>query len=167
VQTATLTPIITATVSLVVILISAYVSRLTINSARQTLEKQQLGSMTAKLYDVRIEAYPKGMEITEALRKTQLAGDVTLTIDYLNDIVSQLDLWYSSKAGFVLSRNSAQCFSELHKAIREKPESNGMYLPEQIDRMVRARREFRMALRADILLLFNDDVSLEEDFLED
>jgi hypothetical protein len=129
----------TATVSLVVILISAYVSRLTINSARQTLEKQQLGSMTAKLYDVRIEAYPKGMEITEALRKTQLAGDVTLTIDYLNNIVSQLDLWYSSKAGFVLSHNSAQCFSELHKAIREKPESNGMYLPEQIDRMVRGQ----------------------------
>jgi len=117
----------TATVSLVVILISAYVSRLTINSARQTLEKQQLGSMTAKLYDVRIESYPKGMEITEALRKSQLAGDVTLTIDYLNNIVSQLDLWYSSKAGFVLSRNSAQCFSELHKAIREKPESNSMY----------------------------------------
>jgi hypothetical protein len=136
-------------------------------AARQTLEKQQLGSMTAKLYDVRIESYPKGMEITEALRKSQLAGDVTLSADYLNNIVSQLDLWYSSKAGFVLSRNSAQCFSSLRKAIREKPESNGMYLPEQIDGMVRARREFRMALRADILLLFNEDVLLTEDFLED
>jgi hypothetical protein len=67
----------------------------------------------------------------------------------------------------VLSRNSAQCFSSLRKAIREKPESNGMYLPEQIDGMVRARREFRMALRADILLLFNEDVLLTEDFLED
>ena len=166
-QTATLTPIITAIVSLVVIVISAYVSRLTIMAARQTLEKQQLGSMTAKLYDVRIESYPKGMEITEALRKTQLAGDVTLSVDYLNNIVSQLDLWYSSKAGFVLSRHSAQCFSALHKAIREKPDSNGVYSPEQIDRMVSARREFRMALRADILLLFNEDVLLTEDFLED
>ncbi len=134
-------------------------------AARQTLEKQQLGSMTNKLYDVRIESYPKGMEITEALRKTQLAGDVTLSKDYLNKIVSELDLWYSSKAGFVLSRHSAQCFSELHKAIREQPESNSLYSPGQIDRMVRARREFRMALRADILLLFNEDVI--EDFLED
>ena len=119
-QTATLIPIITAIVSIVAILISAYVSRLTINAARQTLEKQQLGSMTAKLYDVRIESYPKGMEITEALRKIQLAGDVTLSVDYLNNIVSQLDLWYSSKAGFVLSRNSAQCFSALHKRYPRK-----------------------------------------------
>lgn len=164
-QTATLITIITAIVSLVVILISAYVSWRTIMAARQTLEKQQLGNMTAKLYDVRIESYPKGMEITEALRKTQLAGDVTLSVEYLNNIESQLDLWYSSKAGFVLSRHAAQCFAELHKAIREKPASNGTYSPEQIDRMVRARREFRMALRADILLLFNEDVI--EDFLED
>jgi len=167
VQTATLIPIITAIVSVVAILISAFVSWLTITAARRTLEKQQLGSMTAKLYDVRIESYPKGMELTEALRKTQLAGDVTLSQDYLNNIVAQLDLWYSSKAGFVLSRNSAQCFAELHNAIRDKPQANGMYLPEQIDRMVRARREFRMALRADILLLFNEDVILTEDFLED
>jgi len=166
-QTITLIPIITAIVSVVAILISAFVSWLTILAARRTLEKQQLGSMTAKLYDVRIESYPKGMEITEALRKTQLAGEVTLTVDYLNNIVSQLDLWYSSKAGFVLSRNSAQCFSALHKAIREKPALNGKYLPEQIDRMVSARREFRMALRADILLLFNEDVLLTKDFLED
>ena len=166
-QTTTLIPIITAIVALVTILISAFVSWLTILAARRTLEKQQLGSMTAKLYDVRIESYPKGMELTEALRRTQLAGEVTLTADYLTNIVSQLDLWYSSKAGFVLSRNSAQCFAALHKAIREKPELNGKYLPEQIDRMVRARREFRMALRADILLLFNEDVLLTEDFLED
>jgi hypothetical protein len=167
VQTTTIIPILTALVSLVVILISAYFSNLTIKAARQTLEKQQLGSMTAKLYDVRIESYPKGMEITEALRKTQLSGDVTLTVEYLKNIVSQLDLWYSSKAGFVLSRHSAQCFSALHKAIREKPQPDGIFLPEQIDRMVKARREFRMALRADILLLFNEDVLLVEDFLED
>jgi hypothetical protein len=110
VQTATLIPIITAIVSVVAILISAYVSRLTIMAARQTLEKQQLGSMTSKLYDVRIESYPKWMEITEALRKTQLDGDLTLSVDYLNNIMSQHYLWYSSMAGFVLSRNSTQCF---------------------------------------------------------
>jgi hypothetical protein len=40
-----------------------------------------------------------------------------------------------------------------------------MYSPEQIDRMVTARREFRVALRADILLLFNED--LDVDFLKD
>ena len=166
-QAVTLTPIITAVVSLAVISISVYVSRLTIIAARKTLEQKQLGSMTDKLYDVRIEWYPKGMELTETLRKSQLAGDVTLTADYLNGITSKLDSWYSSPAGFVLSRNSAQCFSTLHRAIREKPQSNGMYLPEQINRMVKARREFRMALRADILRLFNDDDILEEDFLED
>lgn len=115
--TATLTPVITAVVSLVVISMSAYVSWRTIGAARRTLEAQ-LGSPTAKLYDVRIESYPKGMEVTEALRKTQLAGDVTLTEAYLSDVVSQLDSWYSSKAGFVLSRNSAQRSSALHKAVR-------------------------------------------------
>lgn len=164
---ATLTSIIAAVVSLVVISVSAYVSSLTIKSASKTLEQKQEGSMTDKLYDVRIEWYPKGMELTEALRRSQLAGDVTLNADYLKGIVSKLDSWYSSPAGFVLSRNSAQSFSILHEAIREKPESNGMYLPEQIDRMVKARREFRMALRADIVRLFNDDDILAEDFLED
>jgi hypothetical protein len=160
-----LAPIISTVLSVSVILISVFVSRNTIVAARQTLEKQQLGSMTAKLYDVRIESYPKGMEITEALRKSQLAGDVKLSVDYLNNIVSQLDLWYSSKAGFVLSRHSAQCFATLHQAIREKSASIGEYSPEHIARIVKARREFRMALRADILQLFNEDVT--EDFLED
>lgn len=165
--TATLTSVITAAISLVVISMSAFVSWLTIGAARRTLETQQLASMTAKLYDIRIASYPKGMELTEPLRKSQLTGDVTLTEDYLNDIASRLDSWYSSEAGFVLSRNSAQRFAALHRAIRESPESNGIYSPEQIDRIVRARREFRMALRADILLLFNDDATLAEDFLED
>lgn len=159
--------IIPIIISIFVILLSAYVSRLTVKAAKQTLERQQLGSMTAKLYDVRIESYPKGMEITEALRKTQLDGDVTLNADYLNKIASQLDLWYSSKAGFVLSRKAAKFFSTLHQAIREEPESNGMYSPEQINRIVKARREFRMALREDILLLFSEDDNLAVDFIED
>ena len=90
-ELTTVVPVVTAIVSVVAILISAFVSWLTILAARRTLEKQQLGSMTAKLYDVRIESYPKGMEFTEALRKTQLAGKVTLTPEYLNGIVSQLD----------------------------------------------------------------------------
>ena len=151
-QAATLAPIVisivTLIVSLVVIMVSVSVSRNTLSAAREKLDRELLRSMTAKLYDVRIESYPGGMEITEALRKSQLSGNVTLSEDYLIGIKTQLDAWYSSKAGFVLSRHSAQCFSTLRKAIREKSESNGMYLPEQIDIMVRARREFRMALRA-------------------
>jgi len=168
-QATTFVPVIssiaTLIISLVVIMVSLSVSRSTLSAAREKLDRELLRSMTAKLYDVRIESYPRGMEITEALRKSQLAGNVNLSEDYLNGIKTLLDSWYSSNAGFVLSRHSAQCYAALRKVLREKPESNDGYLPEQIDGIVTARREFRVALRADILLLFNEDVI--EDFLED
>lgn len=146
-------------------MVSVYVSRNTLSAAREKLDRELLRSMTAKLYDVRIESYPRGMEITEALRKSQLAGNSNLSEDYLDGVKTNLDSWYSSNAGFVLSRHSAQRYSALRKALREKPESSDGYLPQQIDKIVTARREFRAALRADILLLFNED--LVEDFLED
>lgn len=157
-EIALLTAIISAIVSLTVTLITVSVSRSTIKAEREKLERELQRTMTVKLYDVRIEAYPHAMQITEQLRKSSLAKQgENLTEDYFKEVLSQLDAWHATKAAFIISRNSLYKLYALRKILREKPASNSHYSAEQLDRVGEAKGEFRSALRADIQLLFKED----------
>lgn len=165
-EIAVITAIISAVVSLTVTLITVFASRNTIKAEREKLERELQRSMTVKLYDVRIEAYPQAMQITEGLRKSRLGeNEKGLPEEYFKDILSQLDAWHATKAAFIISRNSLYQLYALRKALREKPESNGKYSSEQINRVWDAKGKFRSALRADIQLLFKEEET--EDIRED
>lgn len=157
-EAAILTAIISAVVSLTVTLITVFGSRSAIKAEREKLERELQRSMTVKLYDVRIKAYPKAVDITEALRKSRLGEQgENITEDYFKNILNQLDAWHATEAGFIISRNSLNKLYALRKVLREKPESNGKYSSIQIDRIWEAKGELRAALRADIQLLFREE----------
>ena len=157
-EIALLTAIISAIVSLTITLITVFASRSTIKAEREKLERELQRSLTTKLYDVRIEVYPQAMQMTEKLRRSNLAKQgENLTEDYFKEVLSQLDAWHATKAAFIISRNSLYKLYALRKTLREKPESNGHYSSEQIDRVWKAKGEFRSALRTDIQLLFKED----------
>ena len=165
-EAAVLTAVISAIVSLTVTLITVFVSRSTIKAEHEKLERELQRSMTIKLYDVRIKAYPKAVEITEGLRKSHLSKQgETITEDYFKNILNQLDAWHATEVGFIISRNALYKLYALRKALREKPESNGKYSSVQINRIWEAKGNFRAALRADIQLLFREEA--EEDLQDD
>jgi hypothetical protein len=156
--TTILTAIISATVSLTVTLITVFATRSTIKAEREKFERELQRSMTIKLYDARMAAYPQAMEITEGLRNSRLAEQgENLAEDYFKDIITKLDEWHATNAAFIMSRNSLGNLYTLRRALREKPESDGKYSSAQIKKIWDTKAEFRSGLRADIQLLFKEE----------
>ena len=160
--TGMLTAVISAVVSLTVTLITVFVSRSNIRAEREKLERELQRSMTTRLYDVRLEVYPQAIEITEQIRRSRMfeQGD-NLTEEYFKDVLTRLDAWHATKAGFIISRRSLERLYALRKALREKPEANGRYSSEQIEGIFVAKGAFRASLWQDIQFLYEEEMSAE------
>jgi hypothetical protein len=157
-EAAILTAIISAVVSLTVTLITVIASRSNIRAEREKLERELQRSMTVKLYDVRIDAYPRAMQITEGLRRSHIRAQREEAHEgYFKDILNQIDEWHATKAAFIISNNSLHRLYALRNALRKKPEANGKYSAEQMNSIWSAKGDFRAALRADIQLLFKEE----------
>lgn len=158
-----ITAVISAVVSLTVTLITVFVSRSNIRAEREKLERQLQRSMTSKLYEVRLEAYPKAVEITEKLRRSRMREEVDkLNEKYFKDVLAQIDAWHATKAGFILSRRSLEQLDALREVLWQKPANDGKYTPEQIERIAVAKGEFRESLWSDIQFLFAEEVEVEK-----
>jgi hypothetical protein len=120
--------------------------------------------MTSKLYDLRLEIYPEAISITDGLRKARMvAPEESLSEEYFKAIVSKLDEWHGAKAFLLLSRNAIDTLYSLRKVLREKPEMNGKYSKEQLERIWRAKNAFRSALRSDIQFLHKEETEVFQD----
>jgi hypothetical protein len=98
-DTAVLTAIVSAVVSLTVTLITVFVSRSSIKAEREKLERELQRSMTARLYDARLESYPRAMEVTEGLRKSRLVEQPDrVSQAYFRNILEELNQWHATKA---------------------------------------------------------------------
>ena len=165
-DTAVLTTIGSAVVSLTVTLITVFVSRSSIRAEREKLERELQRSMTTRLYDARLESYPRAMEVTEGLRKSRLAEQPErLSQAYFRNILDELDQWHATRAAFIISRNSLEELWDLRAQLRQKPGPDGSYTPEQVQKIVDAKGKFRKSLWSDMQLLFKEDtqVRAEED----
>ena len=155
---ALLSAAIAATVSVLVALISVLANRTTLKAEREKLETELQRQMTAKLYDLRLESYPRAIEITERLRKSRMAlQGPDISEDYFRSILQEIDEWNSTKAGFLLSENALQELYGLRAALRVEPAADGLYSSEQIAQMHLAKGRFRRALRADVQLLYAEE----------
>jgi hypothetical protein len=153
-----LSAVVAAVVSLIVAVISSYNNRNALRVEREKLERELQRKLTEKLYDQRLEAYPEALEITDGLRPSRLLKCCEpLTEEYFQEIVTRLDKWQNTKAGFLLSDNSFAKLNELRAILREQPQGNGSYSSNQIERFLAARKSFRAALRTDMHLLFREE----------
>lgn len=157
-----ITAVISAVVSLAVTLITVFVSKSNIRAEREKLERELQRSMTLRLYDVRLDAYPHAMEITEKIRRSFMREQGNkLNEKYFKSVLTELDAWHATKAGFILSRRSLDQLYALRKALRQKPESGGKYSPEQVESIAVAKGEFRAALWKDMQFLFAEEIEVE------
>lgn len=156
--TGILSAVIAASISLIVAFISFFANKNELKAEREKLERELQRSMTAKLYEARIEVYPEAIAITDGLRKSRMGsqGD-GLSQQYFNDILTRLDVWHSEKAFLLLSWNAVQTLYRLRKVLREKPEMGGAYSQDQLMRIWNAKGAFRSALRSDIQLLYEEE----------
>jgi hypothetical protein len=162
--TGVLSAAIAAVVSLVVALISFVTNKNTLKSEREKFERELQRSMTSKLYDLRLEMYPEAIAITDGLRKSRMtAQQPYLPETYFKEILTKLDEWHSARAFLLLSRSAVDTLYTLRKVLREKPELEGQYSKEQLEKIWKAKGAFRSALRSDIQFLYEEEAESRED----
>jgi hypothetical protein len=148
--------IIAATVSLIVATISFVTNRRSIKSEREKLEREMQRRLTEKLYDMRLEAYPKAFEITELLRG-DLIFDKAMTQKEFLDIRNKLFEWQRTKAAFVMSENALKAFRNLQNKLNNKPQSGASFKESEVEEIWEAKNYFRRSLRRDINLIYSEE----------
>jgi hypothetical protein len=151
--------LIAAGVSLIVALSSYLHNRRSLQIQRKQFEKQMQRQFTQKLYDLRLEYYPKLYLITSKLSgRVVRANSEVLTPDYVSGVVNELNQW-RIQYGLILSENAEYNFIKLRKALRRKPESKGMYSAQQCAEIWSSRVDLNRAIRTDLGILYKEDVN--------
>lgn len=161
--TGILSAVIAAMVSLIIALISFMTNKNTLKSEREKFERELQRSMTSKLYDLRLEMYPEAIAITDGLRKSRMSDQAELSEAYFKSILTKLDEWHGARAFLLLSRNAVNTLYTLRKVLREKPEMEGKFSKEQLEKIWKAKGAFRSALRADIQFLYEEESEVRDD----
>ncbi len=122
------------------------------------LERELQRTMTVKLYDRRMESYPKVWKTTDGLRRSQMiANDARSNPEHFRRLLADLDEWTAGDGAMILSKESVEASHEVRQALRDSPADGTNYSEAQIERAWQAKRRFRQELRRDVELLFNED----------
>lgn len=157
-QAVILAAVVAAAVSAVIGVLTYRATISGYRAERFRLERELQRTMTAKLYDRRMDAYPKAWAITDGLRESQLLKhDAGNSSDYLPGILERLDEWASTDGAMILSQDSLEAVQELREALRAEPESEHGYSESQLDRVWEAKGTIRRELRRDVELLFREE----------
>ncbi len=157
VNVALLSGVVAAVVSLIVGGMTYQATVRGQRAERLRLERELQRTMTAKLYDRRMAAYPKAWKITEALRRSEmLASDAPSDPQYFRDVLTELDHWAATDGAMVLSSDSVKALYEIRRVLRIPMGSDG-YSDEQIESIREAKGNLRRELRRDVELLFTEE----------
>lgn len=160
-----LSALVAALVSLGVGLLSFVANRNELRAERERAERELQRSMTARLYELRLEVYPEAIAITDGLRKARLWNlNDPPSRAYFQEVLAQLDAWHSAKAFLLLSRPAVEALYNLRKVLQDVgTSSQDDYSNEYKQRIWEAKGRFRYALRADIQLLYQEELSYGQD----
>jgi len=152
------TAIIAAITSLVVSLLTLFQSLRNQQMQRDQFEKGQKRNLTSRLYDLRLQHYPRGFEITEWIQKTK--GE-NLDPEILMKVVKELSSWKSGIVSLIISGDALWIYHDFRDALTKNPGEAQKYSKEQVAKIWRLRTEFRRSLRRDIGLLHREDRTRE------
>lgn len=143
-----LTALIAGVVSLVISVVSTY---LTARYARQRFKSEVDEKYRQKLYELRLQAYPTAFAITG-----RVVFDETLrsTPAELADVLRDLRNWWVGPAAPLLSKHTVKAYYALEELLKGFARSEK---PPAADDLYAANRAFRLALRQDLDVLYDDD----------
>jgi hypothetical protein len=148
--------IIAAITSLIISTFSVYLSFRNQIQQKEQFDKNQKRALTNKLYELRLENYPKAFSITEWLQKSK--GN---NLDPKNalKVLEDLKEWKTGTISLIMSKVSVDKFYELRDALSKQPALGNSYSNEQIEKIWILRNQFRRSLRKDIGLLYEEENS--------
>lgn len=153
---ALLVPIISISGALVVGVLSFCASYRNTSSQVKNVKLELRDSYMKSIFDKRIDAYTKAWEISGVFSSANLLGKPPMPTSGISTVIQNLDSWYNSAGGFLLSPESRNRFFKLRKLCWKSNEIDGLSDSEKHNRYEQIRRskiDFRMSLRRDVFLL--------------
>lgn len=141
--------IIAASVSILVSIFGFFTNLFQTKISQKRFERELKNKYTNILYEKRIELYPTAFKISSKIKKIQEHGGIIPREQQIR-IVKKLNLWVEDEAGLFLSTDVINAYYKLRKSLGNLPGNGDRYTDIQIDKIWKARNDFRVALRNDI-----------------
>lgn len=146
--------IIASLTSLVISFITLFQFFKNQRSQQEQFNKAQDRALTNKLYDLRIEYYPKAFQITMNIYRRK--GNNYIEAD-LRKAREELIEWKGGTVDLILSVEASHSYYDLRDILRKNPANNGRYSAEQVDAIHEIVKNFRKQLRRDLGFMFREE----------
>lgn len=146
--------IVAALTSLVISIITLFQFFRSQKLQQRQFDKNLSRNLTSKLYDLRIECYPKAFEITDSIHKLK-GGNYDPEV--IQAALKELIDWKKGIVSLVISIEALNSFVNLRDVLMKNPERKNSYSSIQIENISYRTKEFRKQLRRDIGFLFREE----------
>jgi len=121
---------------------------------QKQIDKNLNRSLTTKLYNLRLEHYPKAYEITDLIYK-QKGGNYS--VDELKNILEELIEWKKGLINLIISVESRDSYYILRDILMKNPAHQESYSDLQIEKIFNANKSFRKQLRRDLGFMYREE----------
>lgn len=146
--------LVTAITSLVISLVALFQFYRNQNFEHKKFNKTINRNLTTKLYDLRLEIYPKAFEITDNIYKDKGGNFDT---ERLKNVLNELIEWKKGKLNLIISSEALESYYHLRNNLMKNPANNNNFSPEQIEKITNSNNNFRKQLRRDLGFLFKEE----------
>ena len=146
--------IIAALTSLIISIITLFQFFRSQKLQQKQFDKNLSRGLTSKLYDLRIDCYPKAFDITDSIHKLK-GGNYDPKI--IQTALAELIDWKKGIVSLVISVEALESFIALRDVLMRNPEKKDTYSSTQIENISHRTKEFRKQLRRDIGFLFREE----------
>lgn len=146
--------LVTAMTSLIISLVALFQFYRSQNFQQKQFNKTINRNLTNKLYDLRLEIYPKAFEITDNIYKDK-GGNYNN--ERLKNSLNELIEWKIGKLNLIISSEALESYYQLRNNLMKNPAYNNNYSPEQIEKITNSNNNFRKQLRRDLGFLFKEE----------
>lgn len=146
--------LVTAITSLVISLVAFFQFYKNQNFQQKQFNKTINRNLTTKLYDLRLEIYPKAFEITDNIYKDK-GGN--FDSERLKNVLNELTEWKKGKLNLIISSEALESYYQLRNNLMKNPADKNKYSPEQVDKITNSNNNFRKQLRRDLGFLFKEE----------
>lgn len=151
------TALIAGIVSLLVSVIATWASIRSMTLRKRQHERELERRFTEKLYDTRLDSYPRAFSICGKLRSRAVFGD-DFDSALASTVASALDDWNTSPAGMVISNEAQDAYHQLKDALHEVIKASGEVPKNLRHKVWDAKNQFLGRLRADLNLLYQEEL---------
>lgn len=145
---------ITAITSLVISLLALFQFYKNQSFQQKQFDKNLNRTLGIKLYELRIEDYPKAFEITDRIFKTKGGNYDSNEIKLvLNNLIE----WKKGRTSMILSNESLQAYYSFRESLMKNPANGNLYSIEQVEKITNLNNNFRKQLRRDLGFLFKEE----------